>query len=51
MASSTLTDLSGHKVSRWVIEMLSEVEFEARLGHRLYPSEFRSPSQIPSEDW
>lgn len=47
MASSPLTDLSGHEVSRWVIEMLSEAEFEARLGHRLHPSESRASSQIP----
>lgn len=50
MARSPLIDLSGHEVSRWVIEMLSEAEFEARLGHRLHPSESRAFSQIPSED-
>ena len=49
MASFPLTDLSGHEVSRWVIEMLSEAEFEARLGHRLHPSESRASSQIPQK--
>lgn len=44
-ASSTLTDLSGHKLSRWVTQMPSEAEFQARLGD--WPG---TCSQIPSEE-